>query len=136
MTKGQVTEGYGVEAYTRAGYWVYKPERARFGDNDVFNLFDILAFHPRAGLRMIQIKTNGARGIREWNRKVEPFRRHPGLYPEFAVRVDGEGWRLLRPTGNGHTTAYDGRGWTGKHNVKLIDTRFAGFLRNELRRDR
>jgi len=133
MTKGQQNESHAVKAYRDAGYWVYKPERAQYGDNDVFNLFDLLAFHPRFGTRMVQVKTNVANGVREWMKQVEPFRRQPAHHPEFAVRHDSDGWRLMRPEFVGYSVVYDGRGWTGANNKKLIDTRFSGFLRNEVR---
>lgn len=134
MTKGQVTEGHAVKAYRDAGYWVYKPERAMYGDNDVFGLFDLLAWHPQRGVVMCQVKTNRAAGIRRWMKAVEPFRRTVGCRPEFAVRHDSDGWRLFRPRRNGYVTAYDGRGWVGRNNARMIDTRFTGFLRNEVRR--
>jgi len=133
MTKGQQNETHAVKAYERAGYWVYKPERAQYGDNDVFNLFDLLAWHPRRGVVMCQVKTNRAAGIRRWMKAVEPFRRTVGCRPEYAVRHDSDGWRLLRPRMNGYTTAYDGREWTGTNGLKAVDRRFAAFLWSEVK---
>jgi hypothetical protein len=105
----------------------------QFGDNDVFNLFDVLAFLPHGGLQMVQVKTNRAAGVHEWCRDVEPFRRAVGMYPVMAVRHDNDGWRLIEPRKNGHKVVYDGRGWADANGGKKIEERFAAYLWNEVR---
>jgi len=47
MSKGARRERQAVDLYQRAGMGTYRPATVKFGENDVFGLFDLLAFSPR-----------------------------------------------------------------------------------------
>ena len=110
MTKGRRRERECARIYEDAGYQTYRPPRARGGPTDVFGLFDLLAFDPGNGLRLVQVKSNGARGIEAFCEATYPFKRTPGLAPEMAVCYDREGWRLVVPSDrDSHVTIADER---------------------------
>lgn len=48
------------------GYETTRMPHTRFGDNDFFNLFDIIAMKPGEKIRGIQVKTNSASGINKF----------------------------------------------------------------------
>jgi hypothetical protein len=91
MGKGQRNEKRVAEIYEDAGYTTYRPETTQYGENDVFGLFDILALEPGHGMRMVQVKSNAARGIEQWCEDTLPFQRTKGLSPEFVVVYEGQG---------------------------------------------
>lgn len=95
-SKGTRREKAAADVYEAAGYETYRPETTQYGDNDVFNLFDMLAIgHDE--LRMIQVKSNRAVGIHDWLGQVAPFESLPAVKCDFLVFHDYQGWRLLRP---------------------------------------
>jgi len=92
MSKGSRREREAREIYERAGYWVYSPENSKFGDNDLWNLFDLAAVNVRYGqLRFIQVKSNGARGIRKWCHRAKHFNGLDSVVTDFVVPYDREG---------------------------------------------
>jgi len=109
MSKGTRREREAQQLYEAAGYWAYRPATVQYGENDVWGLFDILSF-GHGELRMIQVKSNGARGIREWSEAARPFQNQlHNVRVEYAVPYDGEGWRLIGIDEDGHHTLYDER---------------------------
>lgn len=106
--KGDERERQAVSIYQRAGYATYRPATVRYGENDIFGLFDLLAVKPSAGcVRGVQVKSNRAVGIYDWIRHTWLWRRL-GWGTEYAVPVDGEGWKLIHPNGVGsYTTVYN-----------------------------
>lgn len=108
--KGNRREREAEDLWQQAGYRTYKPQESKYGETDMFGLFDFLA-HKRTGrTAWVQVKSNGARGIEEW---VVAAREFLGPYDRayMAVCYDREGWRLVRPTttGGGHRTVVDER---------------------------
>lgn len=103
MSKGTRREREAVELLQLAGYATYRPATVRFGENDVWGLFDVLAIAPDRPLRAIQVKSNRAVGIRDWCRHTRLWRAH-GIRTEYWVPVDNRGWRLIRC----HTDPMDG----------------------------
>lgn len=87
--------------YENAGYRTYRPETARYGDNDVFGLFDLLALTD-GGLDMVQVKATdthrGATGIEAFCRDTIDFQSTRGLCPVYMVCYDREGWRFILPS--------------------------------------
>ena len=72
------------------GYKVYKPPRTKYGDNDLFNLFDMLAINKEEVL-LIQVKCNQARDAR---RKIRSFTEHPACVKKIlAIKIDRKGWK-------------------------------------------
>jgi hypothetical protein len=109
MSTGKETESRAVDLYEAAGYETYRPPKAKYREQDVFGLFDLLAFgHGR--LELVQCKTNRARGITEWSRKARVYEANlTDVRVRFAVLFEGEGWKLYYPTADGYQVAYDGR---------------------------
>lgn len=108
--KGTTNERKLREAYQRAGFWLYSPNNSMYGDNDLFNLFDMVAFCPRTGvMHYTQCKTNRVERINAWFHDASPLE-VPGVRcVRYAVRHDQTGWRLAGPTQNGYEWLYDGR---------------------------
>lgn len=95
MGKGDRREREAVTLYQRAGMGVYRPATVRYGENDIFGLFDLLAFSPQhEHIHAVQVKSNGASGIVRWIKHTELFRRL-GFRTFYLVPYDAEGWRLI-----------------------------------------
>lgn len=127
MGKGSDNERRLCKAYQRAYWWTYSPANVRYGDNDLFNLFDMVAFCPRTlTLDLVQCKTNRASGINDWFHDASPFSRTVTVNTRYAVRHDSLGWRLAGPTESGYSWLYDGRSSDAKIGEGLTD-----YLRGE-----
>lgn len=101
MSKGTRREREAVELYQRARMAVYRPATVRFGENDMFGLFDLLALSPRhTSVHAVQVKSNGARGISKWTRHTELFRQL-GWRTFYLCPHDNQGWRLIECDGYG-----------------------------------
>lgn len=131
--KGSRNELKTMKAYERAGYWCHKPEsRSHAGQSnqDMWNLFDIAAMHVHIPeIRFVQVKTNGASGLRQWCRKARYFARVPGIQCDYVVRYDGEGYRVIKPMlsdSQAYTTVFDSR-----DSDSNIGDDLAAFLRGE-----
>jgi len=108
-TTGKTSERKAESVYNTAGYRTWTPPKAKFREQDVFGLFDILALGHQQ-LRAVQVKTNRAAGIKKWSTDaghVEDV--VDGVTAEMIVRYPDEGWRLLQPDGDGYTVVFDGR---------------------------
>ena len=114
MSKGTRREREAVALYHDAGMATYRPATVQYGENDVFGLFDILAFSPNHDcMHAIQVKSNGARGIRKWTAHTALFR-SLGMRTFYLVPYDREGWRLIEATSDGTETIVDERESDGK----------------------
>ena len=109
MGKGARREREAVNLYKQAGWAVYRPSVVRFGENDVFGLFDLIAVDKGRKPRFVQVKSNRAAGIEHWCHEVNALMPSEWTVSEFVVCHDREGWRLLQPVGEGYQTVYDGR---------------------------
>lgn len=106
---GRATEHLAVEDLQAAGYETFLPPKAKYREQDVFGLYDILAF-GHGHLLGIQVKGGrDASGITEW---FEDARVHAGHLSDFRVqfwhRAD-DAWRVAVPTPEGYTWEFDGR---------------------------
>ena len=115
--KGSRNERKTMKVYERAGYWCHKPEaRSHAGQSnqDMWNLFDIAAFHVHVPeIRFVQVKSNGADGVRTWCQQAKYFARVPGVQCDFVSRYDNEGYRMIKPVladTQAYTTVFDSRG--------------------------
>jgi len=94
----------------KAGYRTYRPQESKWGETDMYGLFDIVAYRPDKPVAWLQSKSNAAVGINEWAEKASAF---VGPYSTalMAVCYDREGWRLICPEedGGGYQTVADGR---------------------------
>lgn len=95
------------------GYTVEKPNATPYPQKygvDFFGLFDIVAFKEGEKPLFIQVKSNGARGIRsfpdECNEVQVPF---DYVDVEFWVCHDNEGWRIIEVTPEDTEVIFDGR---------------------------
>lgn len=101
-SKGNRREREAREFYERAGFWVYSPPNQQFCDTDVWGLFDLMCFRVTDGsMRFVQVKSNGASGVREWMHRAQHFEEVPNVTVDFLVPHDGEGWRLIQTTDDG-----------------------------------
>lgn len=102
MADGNRTERDIEGCFNEAGYWTYRPENASYGDNDMWNLFDIgaVSVHvDRKGrLWLIQAKSNGTQGeLKRFFENTEPFQAVSGVSVGFAIRYDGHGGPHAKP---------------------------------------
>lgn len=111
-TKGKRNERHCREIYETAGFAAYSPQESKWGETDIYNLFDVLAVDPTGCHRvhLVQVKTNAARGIQTWVQDAARFAT-PHTRPLMAVRHDRDGWRVLGvdDAQDGYTTLCDGR---------------------------
>jgi len=108
MGKGSRNERAAVELLQSAGYATYRPATVRFGENDPFGLFDVLAFHVDKPPLFVQVKSNRAGGVQAWMRQTWLWASH-GLLCQYWVKHDREGWRILEPDTDGYRTVVDER---------------------------
>jgi len=120
MSKGTRNEREAVEFLQEAGYATYRPATVRFGENDMFGLFDVLALGPSQPMRAIQVKSNRAVGIKAWRRHTALFRAH-GMLTEYWVRIDNAGWRVIVCTDDGRETVVDEREHTETIGTQLLE---------------
>lgn len=109
MSKGTRREREACELYERAGYTTYRPATVQYGENDVFGLFDLVAVDKGRKPRFVQVKSNAARGIKEWVAEVQALMPPEWTVSEFLVCHDREGWRLIQPVGESWSVVWDGR---------------------------
>jgi hypothetical protein len=124
MSKGDRRERQAVDLLQRGGFATYRPATVKFGENDVFGLFDILAVKPDHGaVKAIQVKSNRATGINAWARHTALFR-SLGWETEYWVPEDMMGWRIIECFGaDSHVQSYDERSHPcdmGEGVVKLL----------------
>jgi len=108
-TKGTETEQAAGALYEQADYEVYIPPKAKWREQDVFGLFDLLAV-GHGQMVGAQVKTNRVRQLADWMEQATVYAEMvEGLRVEYAVLYEGEGWKIYRPDESGYTVAYDGR---------------------------
>ena len=98
VNKGRRNEKRCRDELKDAGYMTYSPPRSKFGEQDIFGLFDVLAVYPhRQGIPpwgsplLIQVKSNKCpaavrRAIKEWD-CGEQFRKMIWIWEDY------KGWR-------------------------------------------
>lgn len=132
-TKGRDTEQRAVSLYQQAGFETWLPPKAKFREQDVFGLFDLLAF-GHGILAAVQVKTNRVDGINQWFADATPFEEHLRDWrveflclSETDADDDGvEGWRLARPVDDdgrrmSYQWVYDGREIEATPSDALLD---------------
>ena len=96
MSKGSRREREFVDLCHNAGLpEVYRPATVRFGENDMYNHFDVQAVTQSAVTLAVQVKSNGARGINDWQQDTETFR-EAGWITLYACPYDNQGWRVVK----------------------------------------
>jgi Holliday junction resolvase-like predicted endonuclease len=113
MDKGRQNERYVAELYQSNGYETYIPPKAKYREQDVFGVFDILGSNGDR-LECVQVKTNRARGIIEWFAEARPYAQaHTDVRITFVVVHDGQDVRIARSDCEGYEWVYDGRAEDG-----------------------
>jgi len=109
MSRARQVEQDALDLYEQAGYEVYQPPKAKYREQDVFGLFDLLAFgHGR--LVCVQVKAQDRnRGITEWFDRARPYEEHLTDVTVEWLLWGPEGIRLYRTDSEGYQVAYDGR---------------------------
>jgi len=121
MTDGRDAERELMEHYEAAGFECYQPPRAKYREQDVFGLFDVLAIgHTR--LECIQVKAGrDAAGVISWFTDAQSLIGElRDVHPTFAHLKDGH-WRLARARGDSYRWIYDGRPATETQSGDLAD---------------
>lgn len=115
--KGDRRERQAREILEAAGYTVETPNATPYPQGygvDFFGLFDLMAFKEGEPPLFIQVKSNGARGIRSFSEKCKdmdvPFE---FVNVEFWVCYDGDGWRRINIDSEGYENVYDERDESG-----------------------
>ena len=110
--KGKRAEREADELYENAGWQTYRPQESKWGETDIFGLFDILALGPSPEpTHLIQVKSNGHygdRGLNSWCELALQYARD-GVRVRMMIRYDRSGWRVIDPVPGGYQTVLDER---------------------------
>jgi len=113
MSKGSRREREFVDLCEQAGLpEVYRPATVRFGENDMYNHFDVQAVTRARETLAVQVKSNGARGINDWQEQTQTFR-EAGWVTLYACPYDNQGWRVVKVEDDERTDVVDERSVTG-----------------------
>lgn len=106
---GRETEDIAIDCLEYHGYHVYQPPKAKYREQDVFGLFDLLAFGHDRELR-IQVKGGrDASGIQSWFRQARHFEEHlTDIEVQFWHRKQ-DCWRIAVAVPDGYGWVFDGR---------------------------
>jgi len=113
--KGKAREQAFAELLEAVNYTTWRPPKAKFREQDVFGIYDVLA-HKQGLLYGCQVRSRAA-GITEYFESAAEF--FPPLVPLYAVYVDVDGadaedepiaWRLATQDREGYHWAVDERG--------------------------
>lgn len=94
--KGNRIEREAEKQLQEQGYQTVRMPHTRYGDNDFWNLFDILAVKPDAPLKCVQVKSNQASKLQEFKsgcRQKIPLKR---CEVEYWIKHDYQGWEKRR----------------------------------------
>lgn len=93
MTKGSNNEREAHGLLSRAGYAAYRPATVRFGENDVWGMFDVLAISPDGRPdRRVQVGSNDSKAVGQWFRKAWLFASED-CRVELWRKYDNGGWK-------------------------------------------
>lgn len=109
--KGNRIERKAEDRLEKQGYHCSRIPHTRYGDNDHFNLYDIIASKPGEKIKMIQVKANqkpNMTQLKQESEKVAAFK-HAEVYA--YIWHDYVGWEI-------HRLHPDPKGWE-----KVVDQR-------------
>jgi len=109
MTNGRGTEQHVAERFERAGCETWRPPKAKYRAQDIFGLYDLVAFGS-GSLYLVQVKGGrDAAGIENWMRAACEHDKHlDDVQPAF-VHVTDTGCRLAVPRRDGYAWVVDER---------------------------
>ena len=100
--KGKRRERQAKNKLEQNGWIVHNPPRTKFGEQDIFNLFDLLALHPETQqIKFIQVKSNRFTELREYKDKSLEIINPDKFSVEYWVNVDYKGWKKKKLTKKG-----------------------------------
>jgi len=106
---GRETEGKAMDALQYYGFSVYQPPKAKFREQDVFGLYDLLAF-GNGQLLGIQVKGGrDAAGVGQW---FDRAALHGETLRDFRIQFwhrKDDCWRIAEPAADGYEWVFDGR---------------------------
>lgn len=109
MSKGKRRERQAAGLYERAGWETFRPQESKYGETDIFGLFDLLAIGSAPEpTHLVQVKSNRAAGINDWSEETLHYAAD-GVRVRMLVCHDREGWRILDPVPGGYRTVLDER---------------------------
>jgi len=76
-TKGSLHEREAAQEYEALGWTVYRPPKTRYGTQDIFGMFDLIAISPPSPngceIHFVQVKSNSTGGflkkLKNWREK-------------------------------------------------------------------
>jgi len=72
--KGYRSQAEAAEEYKKRGWEVFVPPKSKYGTQDIFGMFDLVAISPDGcEIHFVQVKSNSTRGflkkLKEWHEK-------------------------------------------------------------------
>lgn len=92
--KGNRTERKAENRLKQQGYRCSRMPHTRYGDNDHFQLYDIIAVKPGEPVKFIQVKTNKPPNLSEFKKKA--LEKTPLKHGEIEIWTwhDYKGWKI------------------------------------------
>lgn len=119
--KGNRRERQARELLEKKGYLVETPNSTRFQREDFFGLFDIIAIEPEEKIRLIQVKSNVATDINEFQTEVCNKMPTEHTVCEYWVCHDSAGWRVIQIANSGRETVVDERSQNGNMGDGILE---------------
>jgi len=94
--KGNRIERKAEEKLEKQGYNTSRMPHTRYGDNDHYNILDIIAAKPGAPFKCIQVKSNRPPNLTEFKEKVENKLPNEHAQTEIWTWHDYKGWKIRR----------------------------------------
>ena len=96
VSKGYRREKQAKDLLEETGFKVYRKPNTKYGDNDIYNLFDIVALDKKLNSWYIQVKSNTTAGALKNIKKSLNYPSDYKLNSYFQVWVckDYKGWRI------------------------------------------
>ena len=96
VSKGYRREKQAKDLLEETGFKVYRKPNTKYGDNDIYNLFDIVALDKKLNSWYIQVKSNSTAGALKNIKKSLNYPDEYKFNSYFQVWVckDREGWMV------------------------------------------
>lgn len=94
--KGNRIERKAEDVLNEQGFETARMPHTRYGDNDFFNLYDIIASKAGARFKMIQVKSNSPPNLTEFKQEALDITPFEHAEVEIWVWHDYSGWKIRR----------------------------------------
>jgi len=120
MAKGREAERDVKDLFESLDHQVYQPPKAKYREQDVFGLYDLLAF-GHGQLRAIQVKGGrDAVGIQDWFGHARTHEEQLADWTVLFVHVVEDSVRVAATAPDGYQWVYDGRA-DGRADSKALE---------------